>query len=180
MTAWSYIIIGGCLILIGGIAASYGWHIMPKSETARPIAAPIATQKPNAMPLIDLEFERVKADPNFPQHQIQFAYDIIVHNKSSVSISRIHVYRYVIPNKNKQKIAVHGRAQGKIGHFHKEINVLVPGEKKKIYRERSTSYEYVKFDIKYNDEYGKRYHCIFEGDRDGVFIKSNKEIIPNK
>ncbi len=33
MHAWAYIIIGGLLILLGGVLAGYGWHIMPnKSE----------------------------------------------------------------------------------------------------------------------------------------------------
>lgn len=180
MNAWSYIIVGGAFIVVGSIMAGYGWHIMPKSESPKPEPNPIIVQKPSAIPLIDLEFARVKADPEFAQFKMQFAYDIFLQNKSSVPISHIQVYRSVNPQKNRQKIAIHPNAQGKVGPFHKKINVLAPGERKKIYTEDSSSYEYSKFSITYKDEYGKRYRCIFEGDRDGVYLKSNYEILPSK
>jgi hypothetical protein len=153
---------------------------MPKSADSKLAPNHIVAQKPSIIPLIDLELERVKADPEFAQFKIQFAYDIFLHNKSSVSISHINLSRTVIPNKNRQKIALHQNAQGKLRPFHKKINVLAPGEKEKIYREHSSSYEYARFSIIYRDEYGKLYKCIFEGDRDGVYLKSNRRVVPTK
>ena len=178
--AWAYIIVGGVLIVTGGIMAGYGWHIMPNSESSKIDPNPVAIQKPTSIPLIDLELERVKGDPDFAQFKIQFAYDIFLQNKSNVPISHIQVSRLVDPQKNRQKIAIHPNAQGKIAPFHKKINVLAPGERKKIYREHSSSYEFSRFSITYKDEYGKRYHCVLEGDRDGVYLKSNYETFISK
>jgi len=55
MSAWAYIIVGGILIVIGGIMAGYGWHIMPKenekvsethkSETIEPVVQNIIISK---------------------------------------------------------------------------------------------------------------------------------------
>lgn len=36
MSAWAYILLGGILIVIGGIMAGYGWHIMPKENKKIP------------------------------------------------------------------------------------------------------------------------------------------------
>jgi hypothetical protein len=30
MNAWSWIIVGGTIMTLGGIMVGYGWHIMPK------------------------------------------------------------------------------------------------------------------------------------------------------
>lgn len=153
---------------------------MPKSASLKAVPNPITEQKSSTIPLIDLELSRVKADPEFAQFKIQFAYDIFLQNKSNVPISHIHILRTVIPNKNRQKIAIHHNTQGKLRSFQKRINVLAPGERKKIYREHSSSYEYTKFTITYKDEYGKLYKCFFEGDRDGVYLKSNYEVVAIK
>ncbi len=180
MNAWSYIIVGGVLIVGGGILAGYGWHIMPKSASLETDPTPITAQKLNSIPLIDLELSRVKADPEFAQFEIQFAYDIFIHNKSNVPISHIRTARTVISNKNRQKIAVHQKPQRNLRHFQRSINVLAPGERKQIYREHSSSYEYTRFTITYKDENGKVYKCIFEGDRDGVYLKNDPEIVDTK
>jgi hypothetical protein len=129
-----------------------------------------------AVPLVDIELTRVKASPEVGQFKIQFAYDIVLHNKSSVAISNVHVVRIIIPDKNRQKIAVHQSAHQKLKPFQKSINVLGPAESGKIYREHSSSYEFMRFNVTYKDQYDKLFRCTFDGDRDGLRL-TNKETL---
>jgi hypothetical protein len=176
MNGWVYIIGGGVLIVVGGICASYGWHILPKPAEQKEATIIPAVQQEQRIPLVDLELVRVGPSPEFPQAQIQFAYDIFIKNKSSVAISNIRVMRAIDPGKNRQKIAVHGATQGKLSTFQKQVNVLAAGESKKIHRERSASYEYMTLTVTYQDDVGKPYKCLFEGDRDGLNLKLKSSI----
>ncbi len=133
-------------------------------------------KKENRIPLIDIKFERVKAEKDFSHLEIQFAYDIYIHNKSSVSISNIRIQRLINPNKNKQKLALHGPSP-KLRPFDKTVNVLAPGDREKIYREHLSSYEYTIFVVYYRDDSGNRYKCSFEGDRDGLRMIGQPSII---
>jgi hypothetical protein len=99
-----------------------------------------------------------------------------LHNKSSVAISNIRVSRIIIPDKNRQKIAVHPSPQQKLTPFQKSINVLGPAESGKIYREHSSSYEFMRLDVTYKDQYDKLCRCTFEGDRDALRL-TNKEVL---
>jgi hypothetical protein len=126
--------------------------------------------------LVDTQLTRVKASPEFAQFEIQFAYDIVPHNKSRVAISNIHVARIIVPDKNRQKIAVHQSPQQKLKPFQKTINVLGPAESGEIYREHSPSYEFMRLSVTYKDQYDKSFQCTFEGDRDGLRL-TNKETL---
>ncbi len=101
-----------------------------------------------------------------------FAYEIIVHNKSEVSISNITVLRRVL-DKGNQKTALHPQPVNKLKAQRWVINALKAGEGKKIHTERSESYKQTTYDVVYYDEYHNRYIAGFVGDRDGVTIKKN-------
>ena len=180
MSGWVYIIVGGILIVIGGILAGYGWHILPKPANLGNTPTSVADHRESRIPLVDLELERVKAAPEFAQFQVQFAYDILLHNKSDVAISNIRIMRVIDPEKNKQKIAIHQQPQSKLSTFQKQINVLGAREGKKVHREHSPSYEYMLFTVTYQDDSGKRFRCIFEGDRDGLNLKPKSIITIEK
>jgi hypothetical protein len=159
MNGWYFITAGAVLVTVGGILVSYGWHILPKpadvntaqnnivinQKTSIPLTVQsnIAINQKTIIPLVDLKLARVKASPEFAQFEVQFAYDIILHNKSNTPISDIRTTRLIIPGKNRQKIAIHQSMQGKLRPFQKAINVLAPNESKNIYREHSSSYEYM-------------------------------------
>jgi hypothetical protein len=176
MNGWVLIIIGATLVGVGGIMAAYGWHILPKPAGLEvPHSIVTATQE-TGIPLVDIEFVRVKASPEFAQFEIQFAYDIILHNKSNAAISNIHVLRTIIPDKNMQKMAVHQPAQLKLKPFQKTINALGPAESTKIYREHSSSYEFIRLTVTYNNQYDKAFRSTFEGDRDGLCLMGKERI----
>ena len=176
MNGWVFIIVGAAFVGIGGILAAYGWHILPKPVNLEKPPIIITATQETGVPLVDIELARVKASPEFAQFEIQFAYDIVLHNKSSAAISNIHVVRTIIPDKNRQKILVHQSAQQKLKPFQKTINVLGPAESGKIYREHSPSYEFMQLTVTYKDQYDKLFRCTFEGDRDGLRL-TNKEIL---
>lgn len=127
-------------------------------------------------PLVDAEIAKVKSEPPFEHLKAEFAYDIIIHNKSDVTISNINVTRNIDSEKNRQKIALRQLPHGRLKYFNKHINVLGKGEAKKINREHSPSYEYMILTIIYEDDLGKKYKCIFEGDRDGLRLKEKTKI----
>ena len=128
------------------------------------------------IPLVDIQLSRVTASPEFAQFEIQFAYDIVLHNKSNAAISNINIVRTIISDKNRQKIAVHQPTLQKLQSFQKAINVLGPEERSKIYREHSPSYEFMRINVMYEDQYDKLFRCTFEGDRDGMRL-TKKEIL---
>jgi hypothetical protein len=130
----------------------------------------------NRFPLVDIKFVLVKSEPPFEHLEVQFAYDIFLYNKSSVTLSKIIISRKIDPEKNKQKIAVRQRSQTKLTFFDKQINVLSPGEGVKIYREHSASDEYMIITIVYQDEYERHFRCVFEGDRDSLLLKDKSKI----
>lgn len=158
--------LGLIITTIGGYIANDGWK---KWQDQKTIQAPSAI----SIPLVDLELKRVEAPPELSHLKVEFAYDIMLHNKSSEPISHIVINRQINPNKNKQKITVHQPSQSQLKPFQKKINVLGPNEHNKIHREHSPSYEYTELTVIYQDATGKRYKCSFEGDRDGVNIKNN-------
>jgi hypothetical protein len=180
MSGWFYIITGGILIVVGGVLAGYGWHILPKPANLGNAPASVFENRESRIPLVDLELVRVKAAPEFAQFQVQFAYDIFLHNKSNVTMSNIRILRVIVPDKNKQKIAIHQQPQSKLSPLQKQINVLGPGESKKIHREHSPSYEYMILTVTYQDDSDKPYRCIFEGDRDGLHLKIKSPITIEK
>jgi hypothetical protein len=66
MSGWLYIIVGGVLIVIGGICAGYGWHILPKPQDLKNASINLADHEEARFPLVDLELERVRPAPEFP------------------------------------------------------------------------------------------------------------------
>jgi hypothetical protein len=132
--------------------------------------------QPTPVPLVDIELIRVQPSPAFAHFEIQFAYDIVLHNKSGVAISNIHVVRTIIPDKNKQKMLVRQSPNQKLTPFQKTINVLGPAESGNLYRENSTSYEFMRLNVTYKDQYDKLFQCIFEGDRDGLRLTTKETL----
>lgn len=134
------------------------------------------TTQDAGIPLVDIQLSRVMASPEFAQFEIQFAYDIVLHNKSNATISNINIVRTIIPDRNRQKIAVHQSALQKLKSFQKTINVLSPAESSKIYREHSPSYEFMRVNVTYEDQYDKLFRCAFEGGRDGVRLTKKETL----
>ncbi|MCL5808644.1 MAG: hypothetical protein M1418_08890 [Deltaproteobacteria bacterium] len=128
--------------------------------------SPIPTTQASRFPFIDIELVDVN----------EYSYDIYVHNKSSVALSRIIISRMVNPEKNKQKMAVQNETP-KLRSLQKNISVLASGEKKKIHRENIPSWEYTVFIVFYWDDTDKQYRCVFEGDRSGLRL-TDKSLIP--
>jgi len=176
MNGWVFILLGAAFVGVGSILATYGWHILPKPASLEKPPVIIASTQEAGFPIVDIELARVKASPEFAQFEVQFAYDIFLHNKSSAAISNIRVVRTIIPDKNRQKMLVHQTAQQKLKPFQKTINVLGPDESNKIYREHSPSYEFMHLTIIYKDQHDKLFQCTFEGDREGLRLTS-KEIL---
>jgi hypothetical protein len=134
-----------------------------------------ATQQ-TTIPLVDIELVSVKPSSAFAQFEIQFAYDIVLHNKSSAAISDIHVVRTIIPDNNKQKMLVRQPSQQKLIPFQKTINVLGPAESGNLYREHLPSYEFMRMNVTYKDQYDKLFRCTFEGDRDGLHLTTKETL----
>lgn len=176
MNGWVFIVVGAAFVSVGGILATYGWHILPKPASLEKPPIIISATQDTGVPLVDIELARVKASTEFAQFEIQFTYDIVLHNKSSAAISNIQIVRTIIPDKNRQKILVHQPVQQKLKPFQKIINVLGPAESSKIYREHSPSYEFMYLIVTYKDQYDKLFRCTFDGDRDGLRL-TNKEIL---
>lgn len=127
--------------------------------------------KSSLLPVIDVQFEQVQADPEMAQYPVEFAYDIFLENKGNGPAFNVFVQRLIIPNKNRQKIAVRQGSRGKLGQFTKKIKMIGRGEKVKIYREQSDSYEYVRIKVSYRDHFRDLHKISFEGDRDGLELK---------
>ncbi len=126
----------------------------------------VSEKKQDFVPLIDIELLTTMRDEH------NFAYEIIVHNKSNVPISGIVILRRVLA-KRTQKMAVHQEPIIKLKSQSWKINALKAGESKKIHTERSESYQQATFDITYLDEYHNRYIAGFVGDRDGLSLKKS-------
>lgn len=126
----------------------------------------VSEKKQDFVPLIDIELLTTMRDEH------NFAYEIIVHNKSNVPISGIVILRRVLA-KRTQKMAVHQEPRIKLKSQSWKINALKAGESKKIHTERSESYQQATFDITYLDEYHNRYIAGFVGDRDGLSLKKS-------
>ena len=126
----------------------------------------VSKKKQDFVPLVDIEFFTTMKDEH------NFAYEIIVHNKSNVPISNITILRRVLAKRN-QKMAIHPEPQIKLKSQSWKINALRAGESETIHTERSESYQQATFDITYLDEYHKRYIAGFVGDRDGLTLKKS-------
>lgn len=127
--------------------------------------------KSSLLPVLCVQFETVKADPDLAQFEIQFAYDIFVENKGNGPAFNISVQRSIIPDENKQKLALRPTPQHKLEQFSKTIHMIGRGERTKIHREHSDSYEYVRIEVSYRDHFRDLHKCIFEGDRDNLKLK---------
>lgn len=126
-------------------------------------------------PLLDIELARVKPSPPFEHLKPDFAYDMILHNKSDVPIHNIVIRMDVLANKNRQKLAVTGTSARNLKPFAPGINVLGAGESKVFHREHSPSYGYMKLTVTYwNNKVW--YRCDFEGDRNGINLKGCEPI----
>lgn len=131
----------------------------------------VSTQslKSSLLPVLDVQFETVKADPEVPpQWNVQFAYDIFIENKGNGPAFNVNVQRIVIPDKNQQKKALRPQPQSKLEQFTKKIHMIGRGEKIKVYREHSDSIEHVNIAVTYRDHFKDMHKCVFEGDRDSL------------
>ena len=129
------------------------------------------TLKSALLPVLDVQFERVKAEPEMAQFETQFAYDIFIENKGNGPAFNVFVQRLIVPGENKQKQAVRQTSRGKLSQFTKPIHMIGRGEKVKIHREQSDSYEYVRIIVSYRDHFRDLHKSTFEGDRDGLKLK---------
>ena len=126
-------------------------------------------------PLLDIELARVKPSPPFEHLKPDFAYDMILHNKSDVPFHDIVIRMDVLANKNRQKLAVTGTSARDLKPFSTRINVLGAGESKVFHKEHSPSYGYMKLSVTYwNNKVW--YRCDFEGDRNGINLKGCEPI----
>lgn len=166
--AWVKIIIC-CWIVLTAVLFMCILFTRPSSKN-EPLAekkpASVSEQKQDFVPLIDIELLTTMIDEH------NFAYEIIVHNKSNVPISHITILRRVLAKRN-QKMAIRPSPKIKLKSQVWKINALKAGESKKIHTERSESYQQATFDITYLDEYHNRYIAGFEGDRDGLTLKKS-------
>ena len=127
--------------------------------------------KSSLLPVIDVQFERVKPDPEMAQFEIQFAYDIFLENKGNGPAFNVFLQRLIVPGENKQKRAIRQTSRGKLRQFNKTVNMIGRGENVKIHREQSDSYEYVRIKVSYWDHFRDLHKSTFEGDRDGLKLK---------
>jgi len=127
--------------------------------------------KSSLLPVIDVQFEKVKSAPEMAQFPIQFAYDIFLENKGNGPAFNVLVQRLVVPNENRQKMALRQTSRGKLGQFTKKITMIGRGERVKIHREHSDSYEYVQIKVSYRDHFKDLHKSAFGGDRDGLELK---------
>lgn len=127
--------------------------------------------KSSLLPVLCVQLETVKADPDLSQSKIQFAYDIFVENIGNGPAFNVSVQRSIIPDENKQKLALRPTPRHKLEQFSKTIPMIGRGERTKIHREHSDSYEYVRIKVSYKDHFRDLHKCIFEGDRDGLKLK---------
>ena len=127
--------------------------------------------KSSLLPVIDVQFEKVKSLPEMAQFPIQFAYDIYLENKGNGPAFNVRIQRLVVPNKNRQKTALKQTSRGKLEQFTKKIPMIGRGERVKIHREHSDSYEYVQIKISYRDHFRDLHKSAFGGDRDGLELE---------
>lgn len=127
--------------------------------------------KASLLPALDVQFETVKADPGLSHFKIEFAYDIFIENKGNGPAFDVTVQRLIVTEKNKQKMAIKSQPQSKLEHFSKKIHMIGRGERVKLYREHSGSFEYVKITVLYRDHFKDLHKSVFEGDRDGLILK---------
>jgi len=127
--------------------------------------------KSSLLPVIDVQFEKVKSAPEMAQFPIQFAYDIFLENKGNGPAFNVLVQRLVMPNENRQKMALRQTSGGKLAQFTKKIPMIGRGERVKIHREHSDSYEYIQIKVSYKDHFKDLHKSAFEGDRDGLELK---------
>jgi hypothetical protein len=123
------------------------------------------------LPVIDVQFETVKASQEMAQFEVQFAYDIILENKGNGTAFNVLVQRDIMPDENRQKQALRQTFHGKLNPFTEKRKIIGRGEKVKIHREQSDSYQYVKISVSYWDHFRRLHKCTFEGDRDGLELK---------
>jgi hypothetical protein len=123
------------------------------------------------MPILDAIIELVKPSPDMAHFQIQFAYDLFLVNKGSGSAFNISIQRNP-SNVCGQKEAVCAAPNVQIEHFQREIKIIGKDEKVFVHREHSDSYRKYTLKIMFYDIFRDRYEWEFEGDRDGLSLKT--------
>jgi len=127
--------------------------------------------KGSMMPILDIRFEKGQPPPEFVGGQIQFSYDVFVHNKGKGPAFNINIQRFVSETRG-QKEVVRNPPISPLEHFQKTLNMIGVGESIKVHTERSDSYRSFTIMIRFSDVFKDNYEWIYEGDRDGVSIKS--------
>ena len=136
---WVKLIICGWIVLTAVLAICLLFARPPSKDEPLAERKDVSEQKQDFVPLIDIELLTTMKDEH------NFAYEIIVHNKSNVPISHITVLRRVL-SKRTPKMAFHP-AKTKLKFLKWTINALKAGESKEIHTERSESYQQATFDI---------------------------------
>lgn len=127
--------------------------------------------KSSNMPILDAIIEEVKASQVMDKFQMQFAYDLFLVNKGSGTAFNISIHRHP-SNVRGQKELVHAAHSAQIDHFQRDIKIIGKDEKVFVHREQSDSYRAYTLNIMFYDIFRDRYEWEFEGDRDGLSLKT--------
>jgi len=115
--------------------------------------------KSSLLPALDVKLEKPISG---------FTYDLFVENKGNGPAFNIIVRRLTLPNENQQKLAIHSTTKGKLQQFSETVPMIGRGEKVKVHREHSDSYEGFKIEVLYRDHFGEIHKSVLKGDKDGL------------
>ena len=127
--------------------------------------------KSSNMPILDAIIEQVKPSPNIAHFQMQFAYDLFLVNKGSGAAFNISIRR-TTSNVHGQKETVRAAPNVQIENFQRDIKIIGKDETVFVHREQSDSYRAFTLKIMFYDIFRDRYEWEFEGDRDGLSLKT--------
>ncbi len=123
------------------------------------------------IPILDAIIEQVNPRPDLAHLKMEFAYDLFLVNRGSGAALNILIKR--IPSIVRgQKEITHETARVQIDNFQKEINIIGKDQKVFIHREHSDSYREFTLKIMFSDIFRDHYEWEFEGDRDGLTLKT--------
>lgn len=131
------------------------------------------TVKVSLLPLVFVELEK------YPYHEAPYKpiYDLYLHNVGNGPAFRIIFQRKINREKNSQKIIAHGSSGESLRTQFLKVDFLNKNERKKIFTEKSDSYQYMVLKIIYSDIAGDWHTVRFEGDRDKIELKEYPKLL---
>jgi hypothetical protein len=169
------------VLVVTAIAVIFYWRETQKMkrEMTRQNDLTFENMKISNMPILDLYWEVVRADPGFEQFQIQFAYDLFLVNKGSGPATQTVVQSFPSTQVSQAEVA-RAAPQSQLNPFSYNINLIGKDEKIKFHREHSDSYKTVQIVIYYKNIFSEYFKTVFEGNRDGYKLTSHGIIKNNK